>query len=589
MKRLLAAAVSISLLAVASDRAVAECKLVSAVIPVTMEGLRPMISAQINGIDEKFIADSGAFFNLITPASAAELKLSLRRPPIDIHLSGVGGTADVFVTTVKTFTIAGVPLHRVDFIVGGGQPEGDAAGLIGQNIFHLHDVEYDLAHSAIRLVKPDGCRNSPLAYWATAQQPYSQLSIGFSGPSELHTIGMAYVNGAQIRVEFDTGSPLSTLSLRAAEKAGVRPDQTGVVSAGTTFGIGRNQIQTWIAPFSDFKIGDEEIRNTRLRFGDIGLSGADMLLGTDFFLSHRIYVANSQGKLYFTYNGGPVFNLQVARGGTSSAAATESAQPDASPAESASAEDLAQRARVEAARGDLEHAIDDFTRALALRPQEAQYFYERGVARARSKQMDDALADFEQAVKLRPGDVPALLRLAEMRLAAHDNAEAITSLDSVDRLAPKEADLRLELARLYARLARYDQTVAQYDLWIAVHREDARMPEALGGRCRARALIGQDLGKALDDCDAALRREPKNATYLDSRGLTRLRQGKFDRAISDYDASLKARPANAESLYGRGLAELRASKREQGRADMDAAQAIAPHIADAFSKLGLSP
>jgi hypothetical protein len=53
MKGLLAAAVSISLLAVATDRAVAECKLVSAVIPVTMEGLRPMISAQINGIDEK--------------------------------------------------------------------------------------------------------------------------------------------------------------------------------------------------------------------------------------------------------------------------------------------------------------------------------------------------------------------------------------------------------------------------------------------------------------------------------------------------------------------------------------------------------
>jgi hypothetical protein len=34
-----------------------------------------------------------------------------------------------------------------------------------------------------------------------------------------------------------------------------------------------------------------------------------MPLGTDYFLSHHIYVANSQRKLYFTYNGGPVFNL----------------------------------------------------------------------------------------------------------------------------------------------------------------------------------------------------------------------------------------------------------------------------------------
>ena len=38
-----------------------------------------------------------------------------------------------------------------------------------------------------------------------------------------------------------------------------------------------------------------------------------MLIGADFFLSHRIYVASSQRKLYFTYNGGPVFNLARAR------------------------------------------------------------------------------------------------------------------------------------------------------------------------------------------------------------------------------------------------------------------------------------
>jgi hypothetical protein len=63
--------------------------------------------------------------------------------------------------------------------------------------------------------------------------------------------------------------------------------------------------------FSSFRIGDEEIRNTRLRIGAIGIAEADMLIGADFFLSHRIYVASSQHKLYFTYNGGPLFNLNA--------------------------------------------------------------------------------------------------------------------------------------------------------------------------------------------------------------------------------------------------------------------------------------
>ncbi len=48
-----------------------------------------------------------------------------------------------------------------------------------------------------------------------------------------------------------------------------------------------------------------------------------MILGADFFLSHHILVASSQRKLYFTYNGGPVFDLRP----QAVAAPTNSAQP----------------------------------------------------------------------------------------------------------------------------------------------------------------------------------------------------------------------------------------------------------------------
>ena len=68
-------------------------------------------------------------------------------------------------------------------------------------------------------------------------------------------------------------------------------------------------LKTLVVPVDNFTIGQEEIHNTRLSVGELDLSIGDMLLGADFFLSHRIYVANSQHKLYFTYNGGPVFNL----------------------------------------------------------------------------------------------------------------------------------------------------------------------------------------------------------------------------------------------------------------------------------------
>jgi hypothetical protein len=49
--------------------AVAACKIGKlAELPVTMTGLKPLVHAGINGTDALFLADSGAFFSLITPA-----------------------------------------------------------------------------------------------------------------------------------------------------------------------------------------------------------------------------------------------------------------------------------------------------------------------------------------------------------------------------------------------------------------------------------------------------------------------------------------------------------------------------------------
>src|SRR5262249_44123074 len=162
------------------------------------------------------------------------------------------------------------------------------------------------------------------------------------------------------------------------------PNDPDVVPAGFSQGIGRRAVQTYVAPFASFKIGEEEIRNTRLRFGSISLGDeADMLIGADFFLSHRIYIAKGQRKLYFTYNGGRVFNLKAVP-----LSAQHAQEPTATPGSSAApaegsasladqpkdAPGFSRRGAAFAARRDFDHAIADLTRACELAPNEAQYF-----------------------------------------------------------------------------------------------------------------------------------------------------------------------------------------------------------------------
>jgi tetratricopeptide (TPR) repeat protein len=413
------------------------------------------------------------------------------------------------------------------------------------------------------------------------------MDIEWATPMSPHTIGFAFINGIKIRVMFDSGASVSTLSLKAAERAGVKPDSEGVVGAGYSRGIGRGQVKSFIGRFSSFKIGSgEEIHNTRIRFGDIGTDSVDMLLGEDFFLSHRIYVANKDQKLFFTYNGGPVFNL------TSASTSKASSEPpgDGSAADAAT---YSRRGAAFAARRDFEHAIADLTRACELRPDDYEYAYQRGLVYRDNRQYDLATADFDRALELKPDDVSALTARAYLRLWTKDFAGARDDLDAADRNSPKEGDVRLALASAYQEADFLPSSIAQYDFWIAAHDDDSRKTQALYGRCRARALQGRELDKALSDCGSALRgtaaASSLQALILETRGLLRLRQGDYVKSIADYDASLKVTPQGAWSLYGRGIDKVRMNKLAEGEADMASAAAIWHPIGDEFKRLGIAP
>jgi tetratricopeptide (TPR) repeat protein len=581
------------------------CTLVpKAELPVTMIGMTPSVHAKINGRDALFIADSGAFYNSLTPAAAAEFNLHQLPATGQDYIEGVGGSARVFVTQVDTFTIFDIPVPKVAFMVVGNDLPGGAAGLLGQNIFHIGDVEYDLANGMIRLFRPQNCLGTALAYWsAKTQQPYSVIDIELSTMREPHTRSVAYLNGQKIRVTFDTGASRSLLTRSAAKRAGITPDTPGVVVAGNSVGLGRSVVKTWLASFVSFKIGDEEVRNVRLRFAETESLETDMLIGADFFLSHRIFVASSQKKLYFTYNGGPVFNLETAPG----AAAKEAAAPGASAPQEAPPADttpmdarldaptdaggFARRGAASAARKDYVHAIADLTRACELAPTEASYFYQRGLTHWNNNEPELARADLDQALKLKPDDAPALIARAGLGTRLHEPEETLAAQrDAADRALPKDSDDRRWLGDLYADAGKFAAAVLQYTKWIDTHqRENVRMASALNSRCWARARWGQQLDEALTDCNAAVKLRPDTAAILDSRGLVYLRRAEFKKSIADYDAALELDAHLAWSLYGRGIAHMRTGETARGQADIAAATALDKNIGATGAKYGVAP
>ena len=567
--------------------ALADCSVTQiAVLPVTMEPDGPMIDAKINGTPVRFVADSGAFFSFISPGSAQSLHLGLTSRYEPFEVIGVNGSAMASVTQVKTFTLAGVDLHNVEFVVAGSETGG--VGVIGQNVFGLGDVEYDLPHGMIRLMRSRDCARTNLAYWH-AERTFTMIPIEPRSREDPHTIGTIYINGKPIKATFDTGAETTMLSLQAAARLGIKPGGPGVVADGPIYGFGRRYVRSWIAKTDLLAIGDgEQIHNARIRFAEM-TGDTDMLIGADFFIAHRVYVDNKARRMFLTYEGGPIFNLKTHFNGPAApgdkpppAAATAAIEPP-------SAERFSREGAVALSRNDRDLAVASFTKAIDLAPGEARYVFQRADAYFAQDKPDLARADLDRGLKLKPDAADRLIARAALLLRDDKDDAALADLDAVDRAAAPSAMERLSLGSLLVQAGQPKRAVGMFDQWLKAHPDDVRRSAALNGRCWARALAGIELDQALSDCNGALHGARGEAGILDSRGYVYLRRGDLAKARADFDAALAQNDKQGSSLYGRALAKQRMGDAAGAKADLDAATKADGRIAETMKRFGLSP
>ncbi|HEY4028737.1 MAG TPA: aspartyl protease family protein [Caulobacteraceae bacterium] len=590
--------------AAATAEAETACKLRQlAELPITMIGSRPTVPVKINGHPAPFFIDSGAEFGTITLSWAKRLDVHDQVAP-GSTLKGVGGVQALRYAKVDEFDLADLPLKHIDFFVAEAGLEPSVAGVVGENILGALDTEYDFANGVVRIFKPENCGGDFLAYWSDGKA--SVVPMQGTEREHRHIITDVTVNGQHMKALWDTGAPRSMLTKRSAARAGVTPTTGGAEFAGRMGGFGDKVSDSWIAPFDSFGVGGEQIKNTRLRFVDADTGEQDMLLGFDFFLSHRVYVANSQRKVYFTYNGGPVFRLdlaQIALQNVQGAAAA--ADSGAKPAEAAAGPDepkdaagYVRRASASSARLNFPAAIADLSKAIELEPADPEHYLQRAPMYLVTGQPARAIADYGEVLKRKPDNVAALVARGVLYVAANDTEHARADLSAALKAAPNDPALPLAVATAYSASGLHQDAQALYDRWLKEHplpagRRAETSPAvaqrvvALNGACWNRAVLKRDLDTALADCDAAIKLKPKAPPVLDSRGLVHLQRGDYDLAIADYDSALKLDPKQAGSLYARGLAKLKKGLAAEGQADEQAALALDAKVADLARRNGL--
>ena len=280
----------------------AACSLSAQPLTVKMDALRPMLDVKVNGKVSHFLVDSATAVNMISSKFASAAKMEIIRP------SGSGPA----VAKAQTFEFAGSTLKDAQFLVSDTLP--DVEGVIGQTLLHQADVEYDLAmpKPSVKLAKAEGCEGSNLAYWAKDGDTFWEATLTTPESGAPFNQTEVIVNGVKLRGMLASGKFYTTITEKAAAKAGLKTSDPGVKPLGSTGKV-------WIGTFKSVIVGNEETPNAPLEVDRTNDDFYDVLIGADFLSAHHVYVANSQQKVYFTRAAGfpgaplpPVFKVHPA-------------------------------------------------------------------------------------------------------------------------------------------------------------------------------------------------------------------------------------------------------------------------------------
>jgi tetratricopeptide (TPR) repeat protein len=237
---------------------------------------------------------------------------------------------------------------------------------------------------------------------------------------------------------------------------------------------------------------------------------------------------------------------------------------------------------VQSRLGKKDTALASYDRALALRPDYAEAFSNRGVTLHELKRFEEALASYDRALTLRPDYAEAFCNRGLTLHKLKRFEEALASYDCALALRPDYAEALSNRGLTLHELKRFEEALASYDRALKARPDYA---EALSNRGVTLHELKR-FEEALASYDRALKVRPDYAEALSNRGVTLHELKRFAAALASYDRALKVRPDYADALSNRGVTLHELKQFEEALASYDRALILRPDSAEVLCNRG---
>ena len=246
-------------------------------MPVRLQDGFPLVTARVGSQAVTLLLDTGAQGMLLLPEAAARLGLRAI-PGRTTRLLGTAGARVAPNVLLHGLTIEGAPLPggSVPVMALPGVPVTDPplAGLLGAPLLAAYDVDLDLRAGRLTLLAPTGC---------APPEPAVGLQVMPDGDA----LVPVRVNGAPLLAVPDTGTRATLIADTAARRLGL----DGPVAASTARGIDGQRMQLRPVRLREVRVGGNVSLDMPAAATALQVGPAEMLLGLDFFLRHRVWIS----------------------------------------------------------------------------------------------------------------------------------------------------------------------------------------------------------------------------------------------------------------------------------------------------------
>ncbi|MFF3096501.1 tetratricopeptide repeat protein [Streptomyces cyaneofuscatus] len=222
--------------------------------------------------------------------------------------------------------------------------------------------------------------------------------------------------------------------------------------------------------------------------------------------------------------------------------------------------------------GELDAALSDHGRAIAVDPRSERAHQGRAVILRALGRYEEALADLDRAEEIAPAWAWAVRERGETYRRMGRLEEALTVLDRAHALDPSDAVPLGSRGLVRHGLGRHEEALDDFDRAVALWPEYAW---ALVRRARVRTVLGDRVG-ALADLDRAEELAPGLAGTEGERGEVYRATGRYEEAVACYDRAIAMDPGYAWAHGSRALALEALGRLAEARADLDRALELDP-------------